>query len=367
MLVAPVAGVYGASFLVALANTLIAALALRFWESRGQQPARWPVRMDAIQAGGLGLILAFASWPFHPPANPERTQRAILVQPNTPLGSSWSAGGLTRFLAAQQRLSLPHAPARPVNLIVWPEQPAPLDYARQPEFQAAAAELISRTRAAFLFSEVTYAGANDGEPRNSSLLVRADGTTGKRYDKRHLVPFGEYVPLPAWFEHLAGVGKLVQGVGDFIPGSAPVLFHLDGPDGAHAFSTLICYESIFPALARQDVRLGAQWLVNQSDDSWYGASSAAAQGLMMAQVRAMENRRWLLRDTNDGITAVIDPYGRITAQLPRFAAAALEAGFSPETRLTLYTRYGDWAAWLCILIAALFAALALARSRTRRP
>src|SRR6185437_1065969 len=362
MLAAPVAGVYGVGFLIALANTLLAALALRFWESRGKQPVRWPVRMDAVQASALGLLLAFASWPYHAPTNPERALRAMLVQPNTPLDQGWSGGGLTRFLAAQQRLSLPRTPERPVNLIVWPEQPAPLDYAQQPEFQAAAAEMISRTRAAFLFSEVTYAAANYGEPRNSSLLVRADGTTGERYDKRHLVPFGEYVPLPGWFERIAGVGKLVQGVGDFVPGRAPVLFHIEGG----VFSTLVCYESIFPALARKDVRLGAQWLVNQSDDSWYGTSSAAAQGLMMAQVRAMENRRWLLRDTNDGLTAVIDPYGRITAELPRFTAAALEAGFSPETRLTIYTRYGDWAAWLCVLISAALGALAAERRMNLR-
>jgi apolipoprotein N-acyltransferase len=122
---------------------------------------------------------------------------------------------------------------------------------------------------------------------------------------------------------------------------------------------MICYESIFPALARHDVAAGAAWLVNQSDDSWYGASSAAPQGLMMARVRAIENRRWLLRDTDNGITAVIDPYGRVTASLPRFQAATLEAGFAPETRLTFYTRHGDWLPLLCavmIVLAGIFTA-----------
>ncbi|MGH9394147.1 MAG: apolipoprotein N-acyltransferase, partial [Terriglobales bacterium] len=295
---------------------------------------------------GLALLLGFASWPYHPRANPVRALHAILVQPDTPLAAAWSARSLTRFLAQQSRLSRPALGSPAADLIIWPEQPAPLNYAAQPEFQASTAELLARTRAAFLFGEVSYDGAD--APRNSALLIHADGTTGQRYDKRHLVPFGEYVPLPRWFERVAGVGKLVQEVGDFVPGKAPVLFHLQG----HAFSTLICYESIFPALARRDVLLGAEWLVNQSDDSWYGRSSAAAQGLMMAQVRAMENRRWLLRDTNDGLTAVIDPYGRITAALPRFRAAALDAGFSPETRLTFYTRHGDWLAWLCCLVAA---------------
>ncbi|HVA62658.1 MAG TPA: apolipoprotein N-acyltransferase [Terriglobales bacterium] len=364
MLVAPVAGVYGASFLIALANTLLAGLLLRFYDERNaSRPRPWPTRMDGVLAAGLGLILAFATLPYHPPSLPVRTLRARLVQPNTPLKGSWTNARLRSFLDQQLQLSAP-AKAPPAALILWPEQPAPLDYALQTEFQAMTAELLSRTRATFVFGEVTYPltalGTPDFDlPRNSVLVVHPDGTSGERYDKLHLVPFGEYVPLPAWLKHWAGVGKLVQNVGDFVPGQGPVLFSLNG----RRFATLICYESIFPALARREVAMGAEWLVNQSDDGWYGTSSAAAQGLQMAQVRAIENRRWLLRDTNDGITAVIDPYGRITAELPQRRAAALEASFSPLTELTFYTRHGDWLAYACCIMVALLGVAALFHSR----
>lgn len=364
MLVAPVAGVYGASFLIALANTLLAGLLLRFYDERNApRPRPWPTRMDGVLAAGLGLILAFATLPYHPPSLPVRTLRARLVQPNTPLKGNWTNARLRSFLDEQLRLSAP-AKAPAAALILWPEQPAPLDYALQTEFQAMTAELLSQTRATFVFGEVTYPltalGAPDfDQPRNSVLVVHPDGTSGERYDKLHLVPFGEYVPLPAWLKHWTGVGKLVQNVGDFVPGKGPVIFSLDG----RPFATLICYESIFPELARREVAMGAQWLVNQSDDGWYGASSAAAQGLQMAQVRAIENRRWLLRDTNDGITAVIDPYGRITAALPQRSAGALEASFSPLTELTFYTRHGDWLAYACCGMVALLGLAALFHSR----
>jgi apolipoprotein N-acyltransferase len=366
MLLAPVTGVYGASLGIAAVNALLADLAMRFYASRADNATLpWPTRHDAWLGIALGLILGFATWPYHPPSLAVETMSARLVQPNAALGQDWTGAALAEFLERQAALSAP-AHGRAVDLILWPEQPAPLSYALQPGFQAVTAEMLSRARAAFLFSEVSYARTAQGlpdynRPRNSAQLIHADGTTGQRYDKIHLVPFGEYVPLPAWVQHLAGVGKLVQGVGDFIPGDKLVLFH----DRGRAFATLICYESIFPQLARQEVLDGAQWLVNQSDDGWYGHSSAMAQGLMMARMRAIENRRWMLRDTNSGLTAVIDPYGRVRAELPPFRAGALVAGFSPRTALTFYTRHGDWLAYLCVLIAAGFAALALRRRRAQ--
>ncbi len=361
MVVVPITGVYGASLIIAVENALLTDLAMRFYASRADGAPGWPTRRDAWLGIGLGVILAFATWPYHPPSLSLESMTARLVQPDTPLNQDWTGPSLARFLRQQDALSAP-AGGRHVNLILWPEQPAPLSYALQPGFQAMTAEMLSRARAAFLFSEVTYPLSAQGvpdynRPRNSSLIIHADGTTGQRYDKMHLVPFGEYVPLPAWVQRIAGIGKMVQGVGDFVPGHKPVLFH----DGGHTFATLICYESIFPDLARQEVLDGAQWLVNQSDDGWYGRSSAMQQGLMMARMRAIENRRWMLRDTNSGLTAVIDPYGRVRAELPPFRTAALVTGFSPRTGLTFYTRHGDWLAWLCVALTAAFAALAALR------
>lgn len=353
MLVVPWTGIYGASLLIALANTCVAALLLH----RARRTASL-----ALPAIGLVLILGFATLPYHPPAALPRPLRARLVQPNTALGLNWTSSTLNTFLQTQERLSTPPG-TPPVNLILWPEQPAPLNFELQPQFQRMSARLLDATHAAFLFEEVSYPLSalgvpNYHQPRNSAQLINADGTIGPRYDKMHLVPFGEYDPLPAWIASLGGVGKLVQDVSDFVPGSAPALL----PLGPHRFAVMICYESIFPALARHNVAQGAEFLVNLSDDSWYGNSSAAPQGLMMAQVRAMENRRWLLRDTDNGITAVIDPYGRVTAYLPRFTSGVLDASFAPSSALTFYTRHGDWLAFACLLAAAALALYGLGRS-----
>ncbi|HXR97369.1 MAG TPA: apolipoprotein N-acyltransferase [Terriglobales bacterium] len=351
MLLAPACGIYGVSLLVATANTLIAYVLDK------------PRRRGAIAAGiALGCIFGFATLPYHAPSDGGRGLHVRLVQPDTPLDLDWSGSTMTHELAAQARLSV-NAATPPVDLIVWPEQPAPFDLDRQPELQQTVAEILDHEHSAMLIGEITWGASN--APRNSAQLVNADGTLGPRYDKTHLVPFGEYVPLPDWLKESAGVGKLVAQVGDFVPGPGPVVM----PLGAHRFTTMICYESIFPALARRDVNAGAEWLVNQSDDSWYGQSSAAAQGLMMARVRAMENRRWLLRDTDDGITAVIDPFGRVTAQLARFAPGALDAGFAAESAITFYTRWGDWLAYLCllaVLVLLLAGPAARAGSRMRR-
>ncbi|MGH9486560.1 MAG: apolipoprotein N-acyltransferase [Terriglobales bacterium] len=360
MMSTTIAGVYGASFIIALANTLIAALALRFWASKPRRVS-WPTRGDAALAVALAIILGFATLPYHPRTSPIDPLRARLVQPNTPLAASWTSASLEQFLQHQLTLSDP-AGSPPVNLILWPEQPAPLEYAMQPAFQAMTAEMVSRSHAAFLFDQVTYGLTPSGTldlnaPHNSAILIRPDGTTGEHYNKIHLVPFGEYVPLPGWLQRFLGASKLVQNVGNFVPGHQLTLFNVAG----HRFSALICYESIFPQLARQETRRGAEWLVNLSDDSWYGHSSAQAQGLMMARTRAIENHRWLLRDTDNGLTAVIGPYGRVMRELARAQSTSIESGFQPLSQLTFYTRHGDWLAYACCILVALLGLAALVR------
>jgi apolipoprotein N-acyltransferase len=118
-----------------------------------------------------------------------------------------------------------------------------------------------------------------------------------------------------------------------------------------AFGVFICYEAIFPAQVRQYTLQGAQLLINVSNDGWFGRSSAPAQHLMMARVRAVENRRWLLRDTNNGFTASIDPYGRVVAELPTDVRTELDAPYGLRTGLSPYVRFGDWFAWLCVIVS----------------
>ena len=134
------------------------------------------------------------------------------------------------------------------------------------------------------------------------------------YDKIHLVPFGEYVPLRRW---LTFAGRLTADIADFTPGTSISVGELPGGK----FGVFICYEAIFPAKCARFTANGAELLINISNDGWFGRSAAPAQHLMMARVRAVENRRWLLRDTNNGFTASVDPYGRIVASCQRIFAA----------------------------------------------
>jgi apolipoprotein N-acyltransferase len=174
----------------------------------------------------------------------------------------------------------------------------------------------------------------------------------------HLVPFGEYVPGWAF---PGKVGKITSEVGNFVPGSGYQVART--PQGA--VGIFICYESIFPQLVRRLVSGGAEVLVNISNDAWFGNSSAALQHLEMARLRAIENCRYLLRATNDGITAVVDPYGRVIDQLPRHQLMALHGHFTYLSGRTFYTAHGDVFAWLCVIVTVGTVALSVGRSRRK--
>jgi apolipoprotein N-acyltransferase len=230
------------------------------------------------------------------------------------------------------------------DLIVWPEAPAPIYYYRDPVLQQRLARLAQLSKAWLLIG--TVADTPRGEPLNSAVLIAPDGKPLDRYDKINLVPFGEYVP-----EFFSWVNRISQEAGDFVPGNRIVVF----PFGERKLGTFICYESAFPQEVREFVKGGANLLVNISNDGYFGHSGAREQHLEMVRMRAAENARWLLRATNNGITANIDPAGRVVSRLPEFQEADGAFRYSLESGVTAYTRWGDWFAWGCWLIA--FAAL----------
>jgi apolipoprotein N-acyltransferase len=179
---------------------------------------------------------------------------------------------------------------------------------------------------------------------NSAALISPAGDWTARYDKVHLVPFGEYLPFPRL---LAFAGGLTKEVGGFEPGSARA--PLDA--GSEPLGIFICYESVFPGEVRQFADQGAQVFVNLSNDGWYGDSGAYAQHLNQTRMRAIENDRWILSATNTGVTASIDPYGRTVARLARKERATLVAPYALTSVTTFYTRHGDWFASLCAIIS----------------
>jgi apolipoprotein N-acyltransferase len=237
--------------------------------------------------------------------------------------------------------------------LIWPELPAPFYYYDDVEFRELSSGLARATRTDFLFGTVAH--STRGAPLNSALLLSDSGDPLARYDKIHLVPFGEYVPSPFGF-----FNKITKEVGDFEPGARVVV----APLGEHKIGSFICYESAFPTLAREFVEGGAEALFNLSNDGYFGRSaSAREQHLLVVRMRAAENARWIVRATNDGITAAVDPAGRVVKRLVSFVETAGELPYSYRKEQTFYTRHGDWFAWSCVGLSLIAVGAAWQRMR----
>jgi apolipoprotein N-acyltransferase len=275
------------------------------------------------------------------------------VQENIPIlqATEWTKEYFDDTLSDLTRISLSPSSnqQRQTDLIVWPESPAPF-YTTDPIFREAVSNIARKAQTWVLAGSVGTRNAGQSpqgvtQSYNSAALVNPRGEWVGRYDKMHLVPFGEYVPFKSIFGFAGGLSK---EVGDFSPGESRAPLQA----GGNSLGVFICYESIFPDEVRQLAANGAQVLVNISNDGWYGDSGAYAQHLKQARMRAVENNRWLLRDTNTGVTASIDPYGRIVAGAPRKIRTAVDAPYAVSNVTTFYTRHGDWFAYLCAIISA---------------
>ncbi len=367
---ASVTAVYGLSFLAVSTSALLVSALLVPWrrypapDGAGRRWRRW-----CAPAFWFALLIV-TNWISMPPASPPGSNDAYLLQPDVPLGEEtlehWAPWrdpapleGLVAMtvsavcqnayrdaLAAEGGRS-PCSPersrSRNPRLVIWAENPAPFRFNRDPIFQSVIEGMARRTEAYVIVNTVIYSGQGDSLPRNSAIVLDPDGRAVFEYDKIHLVPFGEYVPAWAFPER---VGKITSEVGDYVPGSN--YRAAQTPEGA--IVVFICYEDIFPQLVRRLTPRGPGVLVNISNDAWYGDSPAAYQHLEMACFRAIENHRFLLRATNDGITAVIDPYGRIVQQIPRHQRMVLPGSFSYLGERTFYTAHGDVFAWLCVAV-----------------
>ncbi|MGA3293755.1 MAG: apolipoprotein N-acyltransferase [Candidatus Acidiferrales bacterium] len=343
-------GIYGLSAIVAGFGSLVAYAVLV-----GTQRA-WKT---AIVAAGVLILIACGGRYFVPQAQARYV--AHLVQTNFAQSYEYPPDWMqshARDLDQLEQISIDSAAKAP-GLIVWPEVPAPFSLQDAP-FAARAQRIARGSGQDFLVGVEDWKRDAAGKwfATNSAVLLDPSGRRIFTYDKIHLVPFGEYVPLRRW---LTFAGKLTADIGDFTPGTAYRVGRL--PDGT--FGSFICYEATFPNEVRRFTAGGAELLINMSNDGWFGRSAAPAQHLMMARVRAVENRRWLLRDTNNGFTVAVDPYGRVEAQLATDVRGELDAPYDFRSGLTLYARFGDWFAWLCVLasIALLVAAMAIAASK----
>jgi apolipoprotein N-acyltransferase len=361
---APYCGVYGISFL------LVAVNALYVWglstKSKGRTSTTLLILTFAVPfIGALGTTTGAQ----RPQVSPEPGATAVLIQPNLDVGGdiNWPGSEWNEHMAQFQQFAgetcrsfiqgipqtgaltvVPQCPIpliRP-DLVVWPEAPAPFEEP-DPRFEQALSGIARQVQAPLVVGGIGMDYSDEAQTwhdYNSALVIGADGERVGRYDKIHLVPFGEYVPYD---KLLFFARKLTGRVSRFDRGTMRKVFLLNG----HRYGVFICYEAVFADEVRQFAQLGAEVLVNISDDGWYGDTSAPWQHLNMARMRAIENRRWLLRDTNTGVTALIDPYGRVRQSIPRHQADALPAQFGFRDDITFYTAHGDVFAWVCVAAA----------------
>ena len=340
--------VYGVTFLVILVNAALAA-AMEPGPALARRLA--PVGVAAVLV--LGAVAYGRGAMAAPP--PRATVPVAVVQGNIDQGIKWSPAMRQATVDKYRRLTLEIVRERPA-LVVWPEASMPFLLRRDPDLGPRALAVAREAGVPILMSSPDM--IRQGTFENSAFLVAETGEVQGKYSKRHLVPFGEYVPLQWLFFFL---DKLVVGIGDFVPGHEVTIFR--GPFGR--FSVSICYEVIFPDEVRLAMLNGAEFLVNITNDAWFGRTSAPYQHLAMAAFRSVENNAYMVRAANTGISAIIEPTGRIAHATPLYADAAFTGTIAPSSGQTFYTRYGDVFAWVCVAAAAAVVAASLRRARSK--
>jgi apolipoprotein N-acyltransferase len=367
-MLAPLGGVMLLSFVIAAVAALFAAA----WLAENPR-RRWSFALSGLVfAGGL------QAGAVHRLATDSAAHIATLLQENLIPGSvvreEEKLPTLEKYRQFIERSRFPKAPVAkegadiswlPVpagkrsDLIVWPEAPADF-FTHDPVFRAHVGDLARSTHTPVITGSVGVdfdPQAEGGYHEFGSAAVFDDGGNYfGRYDKIHRVPWGEYVPYKSLFFF---AGKLTAGSGRTEAGTQHTIFHLSG----HAVGVFICYESIFGDEVREFVKNGADVLVNISDDGWYGDTGAPWQHLDMERMRAIENHRWILRDTNTGVTTSIDPHGRGVFSTPRHVREAFAFPFDYRSDVTFYTRHGDWFAWLCAVVTMALVAFGFMRGR----
>jgi apolipoprotein N-acyltransferase len=371
-------GVYGISFLVVLVNVALADAGQwsldRFRPSSRERPAApfpWLTPATATLALAVTLWYGQAQLKGSPSTSSASSITISLVQANIDQAHKWDAAYRRETLDRYQRLT--EQAASGVDLLIWPEAATPFLFEREPDYSREVLRLVETYHVPLLFGSPALRHYPTGRPYllNSAYLLAQDGKLHGRYDKQHLVPFGEYIPLKSSL--LFFLDKLVEGIGDFEAGTTATLLSVPDKPGAPTaspagepsprFGVVICYEVIFPNLVREFVAGGAEFMVTITNDAWFGASTAPFQHFGMVVLRAVENRRAFARAANTGVSGFIDSQGRILSATPIFEERAVTGAIPVERTVTFYTSYGDVFAYACVIITGLLCAAA---SRSRR-
>jgi apolipoprotein N-acyltransferase len=273
--------------------------------------------------------------------------KAAMLQPNISQEMRWDEDNVPAIYRKMIGMTV-DAARNGAKVVIWPESTVPLSFTETAFYRDSIEELSREHGIDIILGSVATDPARPNRLWNSAFLVSSGRTIG-HYDKIRLVPFGEYVPLR---QVLFFAEKLVRAVGEFEFGTN------DFPlGGKHKYGPAICYEIVYPQITRSQIRNGADVLVTITNDAWYDGTSAPAQHLWQARLRAVEGNRYLLRAATTGISAFIDPTGRMLETIPMGRDGTIYATFEPRTEMTPYVRFGDWFAWTAcagVVLALIF-------------
>jgi apolipoprotein N-acyltransferase len=338
-----ITGTYGITFIIILVNVIIYdAITDRF---RGKR-AMGEVALGCIVLIGVYSYGYVRIGQMGVASQTAETMNVAVIQGNIDQSVKWNRAFQSDTINAYKTLSLEKRTSVP-GLIVWPETATPFFFQDVSKMQSEILDVARISGEWLLFGSPSYQTNCDGDAAclsflNSAFLLSPQGIILGRYDKVHLVPYGEYVPLRKLFPF---INKLVVGVGDFRSGDGYYPIAMNG----HKLGVLICYEGIFPEASRRYAKEGADLLVNITNDAWFGRTSAPYQHLSMSIFRAVENRLYMVRSANTGISAIIDPTGKIVAHTELFEKTALRKTIKFINKKTFYGAYGDIFAIICMI------------------
>ncbi|HEY3346522.1 MAG TPA: apolipoprotein N-acyltransferase, partial [Nitrospirota bacterium] len=352
--VSDITGVYGVSFAVVLVNAAAADLLAMLPDKKIAWPRAAGIASAVVIIIGVSLYGGYRL--NHPPVS-KGTIKAALIQGNIDQSQKWDPAFRDKVFGAYTRLTLEAARQKP-DIVIWPETATPFVF-QDDEMRPRLFETAKLSGAYLLTGSPSIEQKDDQGylEFNSAYLISPKGNPVGRYDKMHLVPFGEYVPAKTL---LPFVSKMVTAIGDFGGGKEATVMEA----GNFKFGTAICFEVIFPELVRKFADNGADFLTSVTNDAWFGRSSAPAQHFNMAVFRAVENRRALVRAANTGITGLILPTGEVGATTGIFKETMLTVDVPLVSEKTFYTRHGDLFAYFCAAVSLLiFGYLVIYRRR----
>lgn len=357
--IADITGICGVSFLIVAVNGAVSDLFLL-----KQRTKDMPLFPSSYTIIGFGILITLIAMTFlygHWKLREQRdgkNMRASIIQGNIEQDRKWNPDYQNAVMAIYKELSLKVTADSP-SVIVWPETAVPFFFMSDKDYSNDLIAFQSQLNSYLLFGSVLVRGKQGNQYllTNSAVLLDPSGKVPYTYDKIHLVPFGEYVPLQ---QILFFINKIVVGIGDYVQGK----HHLRAETPSGSFAPLICYEIIFPGLVRKFFSNGGDFMVNITNDAWFGKTSGPYQHFSMAVFRAVENRKPVIRAANTGISGFIDSSGRILSQTGLFEKAVLTEDLKTDSTIAFYAKYGDLFSYICIVFSIILLANMISRMRS---